>query len=666
MAGTSHSTGFQRCEALLALMFFTLFASRSIAQSDPANGFVLYPAKVEAFLDLDQIDRVSNNQNSTETDWELGVSLNQEGYYLDPAITWFLLDIDPALTRNIYEDELVTDETDGEQINYLFQLDIFRDTPHLFGLNLDSFHNSNKENGTLGSRYDNIISHTSAEMRWKNEAFPMSLTYREEILEQEFLNSQTNQSSERDELSNILVLTGRSSKLNLRVEKKELDDRVVTRNNDFEQDTAYVNHNLEWGNGSSLFSRIDYLDREGFNANERFSIDETANIKHTDSVSSKSSLRITTITQNIKSDENIASFQLNHKLFKNLNSSAKIYHETEQSDILDEKIHALDLQTRYNKNEIFGARINAGLGVGYKETDRDSTGGLIDTVDEAHVVPLSGSIRLDNQYIIPSTIVITNDLGTLVYTEGFDYEVNALPSNFTEIITIPGGQIITGDTILVSYQANSLPSQEFSTSQWNYGFGFDRGWVRFSHSDRESDDKLKSGADESFLNDTRFTLTDLDFNWQINTIHVNFSAERSFNKNSDFGSTTYSYQQRFSWPVSRNSRWNLSFNESFIEQNLRDTDLFSARFFVDWRPNARLLIKPALSYWQREDVDNSGNGDSEDEYMSASFNMHWNYRQVIMDLSYHHNTRDIKYLSTSTQTNTDEDRIMFTLTRRFY
>jgi hypothetical protein len=158
----------------------------------------------------------------------------------------------------------------------------------------------------------------------------------------------------------------------------------------------------------------------------------------------------------------------------------------------------------------------------------------------------------------------------------------------------------------------------------------------------------------------------VNFDWNINLTQFNLSAERSFNRNSDFESTTITYQQRLTWQATRFARWNISLTESFIEQNLRNSDLLSARLFVDWRVNSQLIINPSLSYWLRKDVDNIANNHSDDEYTSAKIDMHWNYRKVRMNLSYQHNERNIENLLAPADTNTTEDRIMFTLTRRFF
>lgn len=666
LARTSHSQVFLRYYLLAVAFGSNILCTASEAQPEPETGLILYPVELEAFLDLDHIEHNSSNSFSNQTDWEFGVNLTQQGYYLDPAISWFSVNIQPSWTVGTYETDSGKDDRDGEQFNYLFQLNIFRDTPHLFGVNLDAYQNSNSVTGNFGSKYDNVIESKSAELKWKNKAFPMSLSVKEETLQQDFFNNTSNQLSQRNELTNSIIVSGRSSELNLRVEHKKMDDRVIARNNDFEQDQAYINHNLEWGKGSNLFSRLDYFDRSGFNAYTRSSLNETARIQHTDNIDSQTNYQLSSTDQNIKSDEQVASFQLNHRLYRNLNSSAKIYNETEKSDVLDEKIQGIELQSRYNKTQFFDANVNAGLGFAYKETDRNTGSGLFDVVDESHVIPLSGSVTLNTRFIITSTVIVSNELGTLIYSAGLDYEINDLPGDLTEIQAIPGGQINTGDTILVSYQATALPTQEFSTSQWNYNLGFDLGWVRFSHADRASDDKLASGADAGFLNDTRLTITNLNFDWNINDIQINLGAERSFNRNSDFESTTFTYQQQLTWQATRFSRWNISLTESYIEPNLRNSDLISARLFVDWRVNSQLTVKPSLSYWLRKDKDHVTDKESNDEYTAAKIDMHWNYRKVRMDLSYQHNERNIENLLATAKTNTTEDRIMFTLTRRFF
>ncbi|MCU7810428.1 MAG: hypothetical protein KZQ77_04225, partial [Candidatus Thiodiazotropha sp. (ex Notomyrtea botanica)] len=228
----------------------------------------------------------------------------------------------------------------------------------------------------------------------------------------------------------------------------------------------------------------------------------------------------------------------------------------------------------------------------------------------------------------------------------------------------------TGDTILVSYFAQQLPSQEFSTTFTHYNFSIDYDWVRFSHSDSKSDDKLISGASESFLQNTRNTLTDIEFHSKLAGIDALVGAERRFTLSGGFESTIYTFRQLFSWKSSGNGKsrgilWNLNATQSFTEQESLDTDLYRIDLTANWQPRQNLSIRPMLSAWKRRDEGSAiTGGQRDDEFITAGFWARWRYRKVDLDLNYHHDRRTVDRSTPNGTTETIDDRLMFTLKRR--
>jgi len=438
---------------------------------------------------------------------------------------------------------------------------------------------------------------------------------------------------------------------------------VIATDNDYDLDQANVSHRLTWGRDSELWSRIDYFNRTGYLANERLTLDENARIRHTENTFSRLNYRYYSVVQNVETDNEFIKYEFNHEIYKNLTNNFNLNSNSLRSDNEKEDVLGAGIESRYRKQKFFGGSVNAGVGLDYWRTDRVSSGGLIDVIGESYVVPLNGALTLTYRLIVLSSIVVTNFDGSVVYIDGLDYTVNTLADNFTEILIIPGGQINTGDTIQVSYQYATSPSQEFSTTQTRYNLGFDLNWMRVSHSDRRSEDSPIAGADTSFLNDTRFTLTDLEFRWELFSAEMLFAAERRFSKTGGTQSTTYTYQQRFSWKDNRKINWNLSLVESFTEQDIRDSELYSLDLWADWRPLGNMTVRPSLGVWKREDIGDQF--DSTDEFVTAGLSLNWNYRKLVVNFSYFHNKRDLIRENSVSDTKTDEDRIMFKLTRKF-
>ncbi|MCU7933123.1 MAG: hypothetical protein KZQ90_20195 [Candidatus Thiodiazotropha sp. (ex Codakia rugifera)] len=629
----------------------------------------LSPTELEAIVKFDGTNR-RNGSESRETEWEAGFRIGQIGYVLDPEIAWFLIDIEPIYTWSEFDSSVTQQENDGELLNYLFQTNLLRGTPGPLGINLSAQRSSNLNTGSLGSRYDTVIDTKSATVQWKNPPFPMSLTYEERSLDEEFRSSLNSSVTERDEILESWILKGRSSKLSVHLEHGSLDDRIIMRNQDYALDRANISHNLNWGRNSQLQSLINYYDRTGFNANERLTLDETARIQHLDNLYSRTSYHYQSITQTIENEEHGGDFELHHRLHNNLNTTAHVNINTRDSENVDEDRWRFGLKTQYNKSNLLGANIRAGLGATYQETDRVSNLGLLDVIDESHTVPLTGAIILDRRFIITGTIIITDSSGAIVYDEGTDYTVLNLSGDLIQLQVFPGVRINTGDIILVSYNAQQLPSQEFSTTFTNYNFSIDYDWVRFSHSDSKSDDKLISGASESFLQNTRNTLTDLEFRSKLAGIDALVGAERRFTLSGGFESTTYTYRQLLSWTTFKNTKsrgilWNFNATQSFTEQESLDTDLYRIDLTANWQPRPNLTIRPTISAWKRHDEGNviSG-GRLDDEFISAGIWARWRYRKVDLELNYHHDRRSVDRSQDSETTETIDDRLMFTLRRR--
>jgi hypothetical protein len=621
-----------------------------------------HPLEAEAVVRFFGTDRRSGDGDTfRDTEWRAGVRLGQKGYILDPGIAWFMLDFEPVYIGGQIKSNTSKDDRNGHFLSYALQLDLLRGTPGPFGFNLSASQNSNVNSLTLGSRSENKIRLYSASANWRNTAFPMQFSYRERLFKQEFSSGQRGIISERDELLKTLTAKGRSSKMDLLLEHQSMDDRIITRNNDYDLDRVIFNHRYPWGSNSRLLSRMNYFDRTGFNGNRRLSIVETAFIQHTENVFSRSIYSFNSVKRFVKTDEHTLESELSHQLYNNLFTSARLFGSSLNSDNLDETRWRTELRGDYNKQDLlFGGAVNAGLTVSYQETDRDSSFGLVEVIDEPHVVTLGGMIILNQRFIISATTIVTNSDGTLVYTEGIDYLVFALPEDLTQLQVIPGGRISIDETILVSYKAQALPSQKFSTTFTKFNLGFNLGWMSFYHYGYNSDDKLLSGAGESFLTDYRDKITTIDFRWRMANVDAVIGAERRFNQAGSYKSETYTLRQFFSWIGWRDTLWNLNIIESFSKTDIQKIDLYSLELSANWQPLMNLQIRPVLGAWKRIDEGiNIINGRRDDSFITAGFTMRWVYRKVTFDLAYNHNLRR------TDDRETNEDRLMFNLIRRF-
>jgi hypothetical protein len=627
-----------------------------------AEWLQLQPARAEAIVRFDGSYRSTNTApDTTDTDFEYGFRVSRSGYVLDPAIANFFLQLEPYFSDGKSTGTAFNENRDGHFFNYAGRLSLFRGTPGPFSYNFSASKNSGTNDGSLGNRTEYDVTTRFAEMRWKSVAFPTFLQYSERTLDQTFRSGLTSSStSDRDETLRTLTLAGRSTKMSVNLEHQWLDDNSLSHDNDYEVQKARFAHRLDWNHRSSLDTRANLIDRTGFNAYRQFDFTESANIYHSDTVDSTTTYRHGSVTRVVKSTSDQGEFSLRHRMYRNLTTTAYASGTSIDSDILDEKQKQAGLDFDYRKQDLFGANVNASVGGSYREIDRVSQAGLIDIINEAHIVPLSGEFTLDQRFVVVSSIIVTDSTSTQVYAEGVDYDIFSVASDLTQIMAIPGGQINVGDTILVSYQAENLPSLKYSTTQTDIAIGMDWGWVAVSYSDNRSDDKRISGAAGSFLSDRRNTTADLEFRWERDAINARFGAERRFLRTGDFRTTTYTARQSLSYKASQNVSMTMNISEIFIRSDTQDTDLYILQYSLNWRPSAHWTIRPNIGAWKRKDQGITVAGNKRhDSFLTAGFDLRWRLRKIVLDFRFFHHRRGTDTLDT------DENRVMFTLKRKF-
>lgn len=653
----------------------TWIAALSLAVSSDAvcawNWLGLAPTRIAAFTGFDgYYKRYLGDGDSLDYQWEVGLEIEQQGYILDPKISGFQFTLRPSYFNGLFETDLSSEKQKGHFLSYQFEMDFLNGAEKPYSFGASALRAQSINTGSFGTRYDSEVESKIARALWHNPAFPMRLSYEDRYFNQTYLSDRSDSNgvlvTQRDERAKILTLTGRSSKMSMMAEHIDLDDNVPGRDLDYKRDRFDLNHVLPWGSGSSLRSLFTYNDRRGFNAYRRINLNESASIQHTENVSSLTRYNFSSVKRIYQTNVNVGSFALTHLLYRNLLTTANIWASSQQSDPADITQWRGGISTRYTKN-FFGAGVSAGLGYSYQVTDRDSRQPLMEIVNESYAVPLDGAVILSQRFIVDSSIIVTNDDGSVVYEDGLDYTVLDLPDDLTQVQAIPGGRIETGNSILVSYQAETLPSLKYSTVNTNYQLGLNLGWMRFSHTYTDQDEKIISGQGGSFLSPRRVIRTRLDFQWKWYDVKVQVGADRNYNRYNNYEGNNYTFRQSLDWRAFGNTYWNLAAVQSFTNSTTLDTNIYSLEMTVNWQPRPNLSIRPSLSMWQREDEGEAiSTGRRDQRYVTAGFWLNWRYRKVTFNMNYFHNYRVTDGYQDNTSASTiKEDRLVFDLTRRF-
>jgi hypothetical protein len=634
-----------------------LLAATSTSQAQ--EWLRLDPTDWEVFVDFDgRWRRNENSQSTRDREVETGVRIRQSGYSLDRQIATFSLELEPRFLRGDFESPGISQTRDGEFVNYSGDVSVFHGTPFPFSFAAHASRVSGTIDGSLGSRSDFTSENRRLAVTYKNRAFPSTLEYLERLVDQTFQPGFGAVASQRDDILRTVRLKGRSSKMNAALEQSWFDDRVVTTDRDYQSTRANVNHRFNWGKGSTLHSRVDYFTRSGFQGYDKLDIAETARIRHTDSLTSSTAYRFQALSQQLDTIEHQGEFVLTHRLYRNLTTSLRAKGARVDSDAFNEDEYEGGLDLNYTKKIFWGGRFGAAAGAAYRLTDRDSTGALLDVVDESHVVPATLDVILDQRFVDRTTVVVTDGAGVIVFVEGVDYDLVAIADDFTEIRAIPGGQINASDTILVSYRFESLPSVRFATVPYHYSVSLDFDWIRLFHRFSASEESLIAGQGESLLIDRRNRSTGVELRWARPPARATLTAEQRFSKSGAFETDSLNFGQSFAYTLSPTARLTFTASQIFSTSAGRDTNLYNANVSVRWRPYRNLSIRPHLSAWVREDEGSAiTGGRREEQFFSGGFELRWTWRKIEVSLRYEHIRRQ------GTITDTDEDRVMLRLVR---
>jgi hypothetical protein len=602
---------------------------------------------------------VRAGQSSREREIESGIRLKQTGNILDRRIAVFALEVEPVQTKGRFTAADVTDDRDADFLDYSGFLSVLHGTPGPVSFDARTSRSSGTIEGSLGSRSEFTTENRRVAAKWKTVVFPSTLSYEESLQDETSRSGLNTSASERDDVRRIIKFEGRSSKMGLTLERNSFDDLIEDRDRDFTENRGVLTNGFRWGKGSQLKSRIDYRDRTGFSANKRLLIDEVATIQHTRNLASLATYGFTRTEQTVTTTTNTADLTVTHNLYNNLTTSVHGGGTLTESDNSESTNYEGDLDFGYGKRIPWGGVFSAGIGAGYGITDRTSTEDLLDVIDESHVVPVSLVVRLNRRFIDTSTIVVTDAVGVVVFTEGPDYTVVSTVGDLTELRIDSGGLINPTDTILVSYKFQPLPTQKFSTREFRYNAELDFDWIAIFHRNEREDESLISGAGEDFLTDRRDAITGLRLKWENVQARALATVEQRFTRTDDLSTDTLGFTQSLSYRFGDFASVNISAQEAFSESEGRDTDFYNAEMTAQLRPFHRLTVSPYLRAWARKERGTLvADGRRSEQFKAAGTDITFFWRRIEFRLEYDHEIRQ------GLSNDRTEDRLRMVLIRR--
>ncbi len=646
-------------KCFIVLVSLVLLAPQARAQGqdeEQAQEWIhLNPIEWEAKVEFETIrESIEGSSPTRDSEVKTGITFNQSGFVFDPRIATFSVEANPVISRGKFDSSIRDETRDGEFLNFNIRLGALEGAPLPFSGFFLASRTTDTTKASLGSRSSFRNQNAYLGINWKNRAFPSTLSLSQRSMRQTFQSGLSTATSERDELERAITFRGRSSKMDFFAEHLSHDDRVAATDHDFTNDRFRLHNLFRWGKGSRFDSRIEYLDRSGFLGYDRFTASETATIQHTRSLSTSYGYNFTSFSQTQDTVEHVGDFTLTHNLYNNLTTTFQTEIRSSDFDVSTEDEYRGRLDFEYTKKIIWDGRVTAGLGGGYGVTDRVSSDGLTEVVNESHGVDSSRLVLLAQQFVETSTIVVTDALGSFVFSEGTDYTIVPAADNFTQLSILPGGTINVGDTILVSYKYQTLPSARFSTIPYQAHAALDFDWISVFARISGEEEALLKGTDQRAVTDRLNGSVGVELRWRPRPgLSATFAVEHRTLISGAFNSSSINFSQSLFYRLNARTALNLTANQDFITSDGQKTDLFTTDLGLRWRPLRGMTVSPHVGVWMRDEK-----GVSNERFFSGGVDVEYSIGLVSLRLSYTHERR------TGTVTDRDEDRIMLTIVRK--
>jgi hypothetical protein len=255
----------------------------------------------------------------------------------------------------------------------------------------------------------------------------------------------------------------KSGNVGLPIQDSRITTSRVELSNDFglgSSDQIGFKHNLLWNRTDTALATTTRQDRLNYRANMSW--------KYSDKTDYSGSLYYTDVDRGDSwSKSSNVSFGLSHNLSNGISMSGGGGAGRSESSGFASDNAALSASASYFRPLSFGRlKVNAALGL--RQTGQESSVDFISVFDEVVMLAGTDAVTLSKDFIVASTIVVTNSAKTQTYVEGLDYRLFVIGGT-TSIERLITGNIDEGQTVLVSYEFQSGGTVEYGSFSQNVG-----------------------------------------------------------------------------------------------------------------------------------------------------------------------------------------------------
>lgn len=404
--------------------------------------------------------------------WQEWLELRVDGSLIHPRVASFRVVARPLLAQGTYLPRVDSLSTSGggNALTGDARLELFR-ASLISGL-VEARRSHDFRRTGFGGVLVQGVEQWGVELRDNDPRMPARISYASRNEQRDQTTGVPARQVFRDEWTRTFSYLAQSSKTRLFLERRdfrrgtELAHRGgITPGGDpsrddfrFVQLQGQATHELRWGKGSRLLSRLQYMDRTHDLEFSSLSWSEAANLRQTRRVTSNISgtwARQSSPTSSGYSATGSYQLVFQASPTKRLELVADA-RETSSGEV-SRRSSGIGPRVRAQIALPAGARLGANLHGSYRWNDQRTGKGLYaQSVQEPHRPGAAGLFTLDNPFADPASVVITSQSGDELYEEGLDYRV-VLNGPFVEIHVLPGGRIGGDDVLLVDYRYEVVP-----------------------------------------------------------------------------------------------------------------------------------------------------------------------------------------------------------------
>lgn len=552
----------------------------------------------------------SGNKRKSETEViEERIRLKTEGDIFHPDFFFYTAAVGLGLARQKIDSDDVN-EKDEESLNdYNIFAQLLRSKSYP-----TTFHASKSEDLIARQFLGSLRTERQTEgatLLLRSKTTPMTFQYNTSQTDQDELTSLASDFFKRDDERFRYSLThefSKSSHMSFDFDRSEVEQRSLGTTQNIDTDRYSFLHDLNFGldEENRLDSLFNYADQSGSFDYTNWQWEERLRLEHSPDFKTNYEVRLSELERETFTNEETrgrAGFE--YKLYDNMVTTANIF--TSKTDLGtqgDIKQNGGTVSVNYWKNNPWGILYST-YSASFTKSKQSGGSGTGIVIDESHIFTEPLPINLDRVNIDISSIVVTDNSGLDIYTEGDDYTITEINGriylNMTTLGAVPPN-VSNNQEIYVDYNFFIEPEREEDTTRQNFTLKerFKNG-LSLYYAHRRQDEDVSSSLTE--ISPDEFSVNTVGADYINKGLFL--QAEYSDEDSTQVPSTSKLVLGRYSWPLNKDTRASLRVSNhwlDFDEPDNRDVELFKSGAEIFSRLTDECSISARADYRDEDDT----------------------------------------------------------------